>query len=362
MSRSAVRVVCAAGLVVGIGVVVAPSAHAAGRASTPSVSPVCPGGTCTVPAGVTQDHSTVDGSQTGDGKVVNSRASGPAPAADGYRLVAGDGGVFNFGNSAFYGSAATDAANCPTDPPARSMPGGSCWSIASTPDNQGYWIVSAYSGRVFPFGDAAAHGQPADSPAYAGSTETWPTAIGIVATSDGKGYWVLLSGLSGLGSVQAFGDAAFYGDEVTLLADSVHPGHPVAMAATSDGKGYWIVDSDGGVFSFGDAVFHGSMGGQHLNAPVVAVAPTATGAGYWLTASDGGVFAFGDAAFGGSMGGVVLNAPVGGIARDPSGTGYWLAAADGGVFALGGAPFLGSMGASHLNRPVFGIASSQALG
>ena len=34
----------------------------------------------------------------------------------------------------------------------------------------------------------------------------------------------------------------------------------VGMAATPDGQGYWLVASDGGVFSFGDAAFHGSTG------------------------------------------------------------------------------------------------------
>ena len=41
--------------------------------------------------------------------------------------------------------------------------------------------------------------------------------------------------------------------------------------------------------------FHGSMGGLHLNQPMVGMAPTPTGNGYWLVASDGGIFAFGDA-------------------------------------------------------------------
>ena len=35
----------------------------------------------------------------------------------------------------------------------------------------------------------------------------------------------------------------------------------VGMAATPDGKGYWLVASDGGVFTFGDAQFYGSTGG-----------------------------------------------------------------------------------------------------
>ena len=36
----------------------------------------------------------------------------------------------------------------------------------------------------------------------------------------------------------------------------------VGMAATPNGAGYWLVASDGGVFSFGDARFHGFLGAQ----------------------------------------------------------------------------------------------------
>jgi hypothetical protein len=36
--------------------------------------------------------------------------------------------------------------------------------------------------------------------------------------------------------------------------------------------GYWLVGSDGGIFSFGDATFDGSMGGTHLNQPIVGMA------------------------------------------------------------------------------------------
>ena len=54
--------------------------------------------------------------------------------------------------------------------------------------------------------------------------------------------------------------------------------------------------SDGGIFAFGDANFYGSMGGQHLNAPMVGMARTPDSLGYWTVASDGGIFSFGDAA------------------------------------------------------------------
>ena len=83
----------------------------------------------------------------------------------------------------------------------------------------------------------------------------------------------------------------------------------VGIAATPNGEGYWAVASDGGMFNFGDARFEGSMGGKHLNKPIVAIAATPNGEGYWMVASDGGIFNFGDAGFHGSMGGQHLNAP-----------------------------------------------------
>ena len=57
---------------------------------------------------------------------------------------------------------------------------------------------------------------------------------------------------------------------------NIHLNQPiVGMAATPDGGGYWMVASDGGVFSFGDAAFHGSTGNIHLNRPVVGMASIA---------------------------------------------------------------------------------------
>jgi hypothetical protein len=58
------------------------------------------------------------------------------------------------------------------------------------------------------------------------------------------------------------------------------------------------------------------MGGKALNAPILGTAATPDGGGYWEFAADGGVFSFGDAQFFGSMGGHPLNAPVVGAAPD----------------------------------------------
>jgi hypothetical protein len=81
------------------------------------------------------------------------------------------------------------------------------------------------------------------------------------------------------------------------------------MSPTGSGAGYWLVASDGGIFAFGDAGFHGSTGAIKLNKPITGMVASDDGSGYWLVASDGGVFAF-DAPFVGSAGGRTLRAPI----------------------------------------------------
>jgi hypothetical protein len=71
---------------------------------------------------------------------------------------------------------------------------------------------------------------------------------------------------------------------------------------------------------------------------------------------DGGVFSFGDATFCGSMGGHAPSQPVTGLAANPDGPGYWSVAAYVGILTFGGAPFEGSMGGTRLNAPVVGIS------
>ena len=74
-----------------------------------------------------------------------------------------------------------------------------------------------------------------------------------------------------------------FGDALAARARRSRPTLPLVGAATAGGNGYWEVASDGGVFSFGDAAFHGSMGGTPLNAPIVGMAATPDGAatGRW---------------------------------------------------------------------------------
>ncbi len=112
--------------------------------------------------------------------------------------------------------------------------------------------------------------------------------------------------------------------------------------------GYWQVASDGGIFSYGNAQFHGSAGGIALNWPVVGMAPTPDGGGYQLGAADGGIFAYGDAPFHGSCGGGVCGATNGfftAMAAPPNGAGYWLTTSTGQIYSFN-VPYYGGASAS----------------
>jgi SpoIID/LytB domain protein len=162
------------------------------------------------------------------------------------------------------------------------------------------------------------------------------------------GYWVN----AGDGGVFSFGNAQFHGSTGGMRLNKP----VVGMAATHDAGGYWEVATDGGVFSFGDAQFMGSTGSIVLNKPMVGMAVTPDGGGYWLVASDGGIFAYGDAPFHGSTGSMVLNKPIIGMVPTHDGGGYWLIASDGGVFAFGDAGFFGSLGGAPPATALVGVA------
>jgi SpoIID/LytB domain protein len=178
-------------------------------------------------------------------------------------------------------------------------------------------------------------------------------AIGYQASGGVGGYWENAAD----GGVFSFGNASFYGSMGGIKLNQP----VVGMSATHDAAGYWEVASDGGIFAFGDATYHGSVPGvlqpgQVLNKPVEGLATTPDGGGYWLVASDGGIFAFGDAKFYGSTGSITLNKPIVGMVPTHDGGGYWLVASDGGVFAFGDAGFYGSLGGHPPASPVVGVA------
>jgi hypothetical protein len=249
---------------------------------------------------------------------------------EGYRFVASDGGVFDFGDAAFWGSAGSTQLNAPVV------------GMADTPSSNGYWLVAA-DGGIFNYGDAGFFGSM-------GGRHLNKPIVGIAAMPNGGGYWMVASD----GGIFSFGNAQFYGSTGgTTLNKPI-----VGMAATPDGGGYWLVASDGGIFAYGDAQFYGSTGSLSLNSPVVGMASGPGGNGYWLVAADGGIFAYGTAQFFGSAGSLHLNKPVVGMAATPSGSGYWLVASDGGIFTYGNTLFYGSTGGTTLNKPIVGMSSA----
>jgi acetyl esterase/lipase len=115
-------------------------------------------------------------------------ATATAPQSQyGYRIVASDGGVFDYGNVPFHGSMGGHPLNEPVV------------GLASTWDSAGYWEVAS-DGGVFSFGDAGFYGSM-------GATHLDAPIVGIAATPDGGGYWLAASD----GGVFSFGDAGFYG-------------------------------------------------------------------------------------------------------------------------------------------------------
>jgi len=246
----------------------------------------------------------------------------------GYWMVASDGGIFNYGDARFVGSAGSQALSKPIV------------GMTPTPSGNGYWLVAS-DGGVFNYGDATFIGSAA-------SLNLTKPIVAMAATPSGRGYWLVASD----GGVFGFGDARFYGSTSRLTLSKPI----VSIVPTPTGRGYWLVASDGGIFGFGDARFYGSTGDIVLNQPIVAMASTRTGKGYWMVAADGGIFAFGDATYYGSTGNIRLNKPIVGITATPLGKGYWMVATDGGIFAFGDAKFYGSTGNITLNKPIVGIA------
>jgi hypothetical protein len=186
---------------------------------------------------------------------------------------------------------------------------------------------------------------PADiSLVYSGGTTA--ALEGTPQPGDGGYYTVCLQASNGVAP------AATQEFMLTVNAPAPPP-PPPPPPPPHPSHGYWLVGSDGGIFAFGDAAFHGSTGNLHLQRPVVGISPTADRGGYWLVGSDGGTFAFGDAGYYGSIPGVGLHpagsglpnslrAPIVGIVPASDGGGYFMVASDGGVFAFGDATFAGS--------------------
>jgi hypothetical protein len=180
----------------------------------------------------------------------------PAP---GYLLASSTGAVYGF-NTVTYGSTYTDGLTGLSGSHPLNAP---IVGIIPTPNGGGYWLI-AKDGGVFDFGDAAFYGSTYTYgiTGLSGSHPLNAPIVGGAAAPDGQGYWLVGAD----GGVFDFGDAAFYGSTYTYGITGLSGPHPldapiVGMAADPAGGGYWLVGSDGSVYAFGDAPLLGSVPG-----------------------------------------------------------------------------------------------------
>src|SRR5205807_641131 len=110
----------------------------------------------------------------------------------GYWLAASDGGIFAFGDAAFFGSTGKLKLAQPIV------------GMAPTPTGRGYWLV-ARDGGIFAFGDATFFGST-------GAMRLAQPIVGMASTPSGRGYWLVARD----GGIFSFGDAAFLGSAGAL--------------------------------------------------------------------------------------------------------------------------------------------------
>ena len=242
-----------------------------------------------------------------------------APTADdqGYWEVTATGTVTNFGDALFAGGARVTATT-PTDPVvgiAADDATGGFWLATRSGRVIPYRAPSF--GAVAP---PAAHGRRGSPPTThpAGLTTAGlhrravatasQAVVSIAATPDDQGYWEVTAG----GNVISFGDAV-----VTSTTGDASASNPVVGIATDDATGgFWLVTRDGQVLPHhapylgatvdpgaqrsapraGGAAGSAGTATKSWRSAVVALTPTANDQGYWEVTAAGVVTAFGDAA------------------------------------------------------------------
>jgi len=254
--------------------------------------------------------ATWSGSLTSQHVTPDDRAVGIASCGSGYWLATSGGAVYSFG-AHYYGGANGHAD--PLGPASGTRLNERMVGTAATPEplvaclvtrsycDSGCWLVAA-DGGVFSYSSASAgaqgySGSPANFLGSTGCLRLNQPVVGMAASPDTAdvgantachtgpeppgGYWMVASD----GGVFAFGDAPFLGSTgcmrlnrsiVGMIAspDPTTVGGNTACdpgAAAAGGSaglppcGYLLVASDGGVFSFGNVTFAGSLPGSGIS-------------------------------------------------------------------------------------------------
>ena len=132
--------------------------------------------------------------------------------------------------------------------------------MAATPDGGGYWLVAS-DGGIFNFGDAGFYGSM-------GGQHLEHAVVGMAATPDGEGYWLVAPTAASSPSATP----CFYGRWAASTSTRPSSGWPprpmVGLLAGGRRRRHLQLSARG---------FFKSMGGQHLDAPVVGMAVTPDG-------------------------------------------------------------------------------------
>ncbi len=202
------------------------------------------------------------------------------PLNRGYWLFAEDGGVFTFGEVLHYG----DPVGITVAP---------IIAAAAPPDGRGYWMTDN-QGHVYAYGSAQYYG---GFPAGASQI------VDIASTRSGHGYWLLDED----GHIYSYGDAIYHGGANGPFLNGRCTGMAVYPGDEPDG-GYWITTETGQVWPLGNNTQLFANNGPNweevmplLNDPIFGIEATPTGNGYGLIGGDGGVYSFGDFPFWGSL-------------------------------------------------------------
>lgn len=170
--------------------------------------------------------------------------------------------------------------------------------------------------------------------------------VGILGATDAFGY----TEISAKGGTYSYGSAVFAGSLANMALNA-----PIVDGYRTPNNGLVLVGADGGTYALNGAPFPGSLANMHLNAPIVAAIASHSGAGALLIGADGGTFQVGDyAPWPGSLANMHLNAPIVDAAAAPNG-GIWMAAADGGVITLRSTFYGAATNEANTPPPVGGV-------
>ena len=276
---------------------------------------------------------------------------------EGYWLLEQDGEVYPFGSA--------PSLTTPTIPNGRDVV-----DIETTASSCGYWVMDS-TGQFHRAGDAGVIPSIdlrflAGNYDFALAPDAPEEVVSTIPTQTGQGAYVFTSA----GRVLRTGDAVVITDgqgrqDLSWISQLNKP--IVDARLTQSGSGYWMLAQDGGIFSFGDATFSGSVPqyatSDWINEEIVSMAPDKDGVGYVIVAKSGKAWWFAHTArqqladvLYQAFGTRTLNAPIAAVMSRSCG-GYIMVASDGGVFAtpFSDCGFQGSLGSNPPNTPIIAL-------